>query len=138
MRARSRHSSMSLVFHHMWAEPKKMDGRDLLRWPALGAIPAALLALTQEPSVKDRLLKNTEANAASGTFGNPTFFVGNAIFFRQQGSAARRRRRDPGLRLQPRSNTPKILACRDHNDRSVSMAMLPALCLRAGRSCFPC
>ena len=40
-----------------------------------------LLALTQEPEVKEQLLKNTEATVARGTFGSPTFFVGEEIFF---------------------------------------------------------
>ena len=42
---------------------------------------ARLIARTQEPEVKDRLLKNTEASVARGTFGAPTFFVGDEIFF---------------------------------------------------------
>ena len=42
---------------------------------------ARLLARTQEPEVKDRLLKNTESSVARGTFGSPTFFVGEEIFF---------------------------------------------------------
>jgi 2-hydroxychromene-2-carboxylate isomerase len=59
------------VFRHMWAQPKKMDDLNA----------AALLARTQEPAVKDRLLKNTEASVARGAFGSPTFFVGSEIFF---------------------------------------------------------
>jgi 2-hydroxychromene-2-carboxylate isomerase len=46
-----------------------------------GLNAAALLARTQEPAVKDRLLKNTEASVARGAFGSPTFFVGSEIFF---------------------------------------------------------
>jgi 2-hydroxychromene-2-carboxylate isomerase len=42
---------------------------------------AQLIARTQEPEVKDRLLKTTEASVARGTFGSPTFFVGDQIFF---------------------------------------------------------
>ena len=71
------------VFRHMWAEPKKMDDPEVVR-AALeqsGLNAAALLARTQEPAVKDRLLKNTEASVARGTFGSPTFFVGSEIFF---------------------------------------------------------
>lgn len=71
------------VFRHMWAEPKKMDDPEVVR-AALGQSglnAAALLARTQEPAVKDRLLKNTEASVARGTFGSPTFFVGDEIFF---------------------------------------------------------
>jgi 2-hydroxychromene-2-carboxylate isomerase len=39
------------------------------------------MARTQEPEVKDRLLQNTQASVARGTFGAPTFFVGDEIFF---------------------------------------------------------
>jgi len=46
-----------------------------------GLDAARLLARVQESEVKDRLLKNTEASVARGTFGSPTFFVGEEIFF---------------------------------------------------------
>jgi 2-hydroxychromene-2-carboxylate isomerase len=71
------------VFRHMWAEPKKMDDPEVVRAALAqsGFDAAALLARTQEPEVKDRLIKNTEATVARGTFGSPTFFVGNEIFF---------------------------------------------------------
>ena len=36
---------------------------------------------TGDQAVKDRLLANTEASVARGTFGSPTFYVGNEIFF---------------------------------------------------------
>ena len=71
------------TFRHMWADPKKMDDPEVAR-AALeesGLDAARLLARTQEPEVKDRLLKNTEASVALGTFGSPTFFVGQEIFF---------------------------------------------------------
>ncbi len=71
------------VFRHMWAEPKKMDDPEVVR-TALersGLDAAALLARTQEPTVKERLLRNTEESVARGTFGSPTFFVGSEIFF---------------------------------------------------------
>ncbi len=71
------------MFRHMWAEPKKMDDPEVVR-AALeesGFDAASLLARTQEPEVKDRLLQNTQASVARGTFGAPTFFVGEEIFF---------------------------------------------------------
>ena len=71
------------MFRHMWAEPKKMDDPEVVR-SALeesGFDAASLLARTQEPEVKDRLLQNTQASVARGTFGAPTFFVGDEIFF---------------------------------------------------------
>ena len=71
------------MFRHMWAAPKKMDDPEVVR-AALeesGFDAASLLARTQEPEVKDRLLQNTQASVARGTFGAPTFFVGEEIFF---------------------------------------------------------
>ena len=71
------------MFRHMWSEPKKMDDPEVVR-SALeesGFNAASLMARTQEPEVKDRLLANTQASVARGTFGAPTFFVGDEIFF---------------------------------------------------------
>jgi 2-hydroxychromene-2-carboxylate isomerase len=71
------------VFCYMWAEPKKMDDPEVVR-AALqesGFDATSLLARAQEPEVKDRLLRNTQESVARGTFGAPTFFVGNEIFF---------------------------------------------------------
>lgn len=71
------------MFRCMWAESKKMDDPDVVRAALTesGLDAAALLARTQEAEVKDQLLKNTEASVARGTFGSPTFFVGDEIFF---------------------------------------------------------
>jgi len=71
------------VFKHMWAEPKDMDDPAVVS-AALkesGFDAERLLARTQEPDVKDKLLKNTQESVARGTFGSPTFFVGSEIFF---------------------------------------------------------
>jgi 2-hydroxychromene-2-carboxylate isomerase len=71
------------VFRHMWAEPKKMDdpavARAALEESALDG--TRLLAMTQEPAVKDRLLANTQRSVERGAFGSPTFFVGDEMFF---------------------------------------------------------
>ena len=71
------------MFRHMWAEPKDMDDPAVVgaALTESGFDAAALLARTQEAEVKDQLLKNTEASVARGTFGSPTFFVGDEIFF---------------------------------------------------------
>jgi 2-hydroxychromene-2-carboxylate isomerase len=37
--------------------------------------------LAQTQNVKDQLLENTKRSVERGTFGSPTFFVGNEIFF---------------------------------------------------------
>jgi 2-hydroxychromene-2-carboxylate isomerase len=71
------------VFKAMWAEPKKMDDPEVAATALqqAGLDGARLIARTQEPEVKERLLKNTEASVVRGTFGSPTFFVGDEIFF---------------------------------------------------------
>jgi 2-hydroxychromene-2-carboxylate isomerase len=40
-----------------------------------------ILELTQDAAVKDELLRNTQSSFERGTFGSPTFFVGDDIFF---------------------------------------------------------
>jgi len=71
------------VFKAMWAEPKKMDDPEVVRATLneAGLNGDTLLARTQDAEVKERLLKNTEVTVARGTFGAPTFFVGDEIFF---------------------------------------------------------
>ena len=49
--------------------------------PNRGLISSRLLALAQTTEVQEELRANTERSVARGTFGSPTFFVGNAIFF---------------------------------------------------------
>jgi 2-hydroxychromene-2-carboxylate isomerase len=71
------------VFRHMWEEGLKMDDPQAIR-AALdqsGLDGARILARIQDQEVKDRLLKNTEASVARGTFGSPTFFVDDEIYF---------------------------------------------------------
>ena len=71
------------VFGHMWEEALKMDDAEVIK-SALDAASldgARTLARIQDQEVKDKLLKNTEATVARGTFGAPTFFVGSEIFF---------------------------------------------------------
>jgi 2-hydroxychromene-2-carboxylate isomerase len=46
-----------------------------------GLDAAALLAAAQSPEAKALLASNTDAAVARGTFGIPTFFVGDEIFF---------------------------------------------------------
>jgi len=74
---------VAAVFHHMWEQPKKMDEPDVIR-AALdesGLDGAAILARTEDAAVKQRLIANTEASVARGTFGSPTFFIGEEIWF---------------------------------------------------------
>jgi 2-hydroxychromene-2-carboxylate isomerase len=71
------------AFHHMWAEPKKMDDPEiaLKALTASGLDGAKLLARAQEPEVKTRLIENTQQAVERGAFGSPTFFVGKEMFF---------------------------------------------------------
>jgi 2-hydroxychromene-2-carboxylate isomerase len=71
------------MYRHMWAEPKKMDDPAVFS-AALeeSDLPIArILEMVQTPEVKDRLLENTRRSVERGTFGSPTFFVGEEIFF---------------------------------------------------------
>lgn len=71
------------MFRHMWADPKKLDDPAVLR-AALeesGFDAARLLELTQDAAVKARLLENTQRSVDRGSFGSPTFFVGDEIYF---------------------------------------------------------
>jgi len=71
------------AFHHMWAEPKKMDDLEVAAkaLSASGLDGAKLLARGQEPEVKAKLIENTQSAVERGAFGSPTFFVGKEIFF---------------------------------------------------------
>jgi 2-hydroxychromene-2-carboxylate isomerase len=87
------------MFRHMWADPKKLDDPEVLR-AALkesGCDAERLLELTQTPAVKERLLANTRRSVERGSFGSPTFFVGDEIFFGKD----RLRDVEEALQIQP-------------------------------------
>lgn len=67
----------------MWEDGLKMDDPEVIAafLSANGFDGPALLARTQEPDIKARLIANTEAAIARGAFGIPTFFVGSEMFF---------------------------------------------------------
>ena len=67
----------------MWEDGLKLDDPEVFvaAANAAGLDGAALLAATSDPEVKAGLIANTEAAVARGTFGVPTFFVGDEIFF---------------------------------------------------------
>ena len=71
------------MFRHMWAQPKKMDDPEVLR-AALdesGLDASRLMTLAQDPSVKEELAANTARSVERGTFGAPTFFIDDEIYF---------------------------------------------------------
>ena len=67
----------------MWEEGLKMDDPEVAAafLTTNGFDGPALLARTQEPEIKAKLVANTEAAVARGVFGIPTFFVGEEMFF---------------------------------------------------------
>ncbi len=71
------------MYRHMWAEPKKMDDPEIFRVALVEAgLPTdQILQLIQTKEVKVRLLENTNRSVERGTFGSPTFYVGDEIFF---------------------------------------------------------
>ena len=71
------------IYRHMWSEPKKMDDPAVLRAALLesGLDADAILELVQTADVKEELLANTQQSVERGTFGSPTFFVGDEIYF---------------------------------------------------------
>jgi len=71
------------TYRHMWSEPKKLDDPAVWRAALLesGFDADRFEELVQDAEVKPRLLDNTQRSVARGTFGSPTFFVGDEIFF---------------------------------------------------------
>ncbi|MHA7870893.1 MAG: DsbA family protein [Hyphococcus sp.] len=67
----------------MWEDGLKMDDPAVFTdtMTAAGFDGEALLARTQDPAVKQKLMDNTGAAVARGVFGVPSFFVGDALFF---------------------------------------------------------
>ena len=71
------------MYRNMWADPKKMDDPNVYRaaLDAAGLPTAKILELIETKPVKDELIENTNRSVERGTFGSPTFYVGNEIFF---------------------------------------------------------
>src|SRR5262249_33609963 len=71
------------VYRHMWADPKKLDDPAVLRAALVESdLPAdKLFELMQAQELKDQLLAETQRAVDRGTFGSPTFFVADEIYF---------------------------------------------------------
>ena len=74
---------LDAVLAGMWEEGRKMDDPEVVQavLDAAGLDGRALLEATQNSAVKAELIANTEAAAARGVFGIPTYFVGDEMFF---------------------------------------------------------
>ena len=74
-------AAVHAIFDFIWAEGR--DPADPVEWNALGtrlgiADPDGAI---EKPAVKDALRANTEAAAAAGVFGVPSFVVGGEVFW---------------------------------------------------------
>ncbi len=71
------------VFDAMWLHEKKMDDPEVISavLTAAGLPTAEIMAATQSPEVKQGLIDNTAAAVERGTFGSPTVFAGEEMFF---------------------------------------------------------
>jgi 2-hydroxychromene-2-carboxylate isomerase len=71
------------VFADMWEHSLKMDDLAVARTALLDAgLPAdELLQLTQDDSVKARLLANTQEAVDKGVFGSPSFLFRDELYF---------------------------------------------------------
>jgi len=71
------------AYNHMWVEPKKMDDPAVFReaFLASGLDIDRIVARSQQDDVKKKLIENTNNAVVRGTFGSPTFFVGDEIYF---------------------------------------------------------
>ena len=71
------------MFRGMWEDGRKLDDPAVIvaTLKEAGLEGPRLMARTQDQAVKDKLLVDTEASVGRGTFGAPTFFVGEDIYF---------------------------------------------------------
>jgi 2-hydroxychromene-2-carboxylate isomerase len=71
------------VFRHTWEQGLKMDDPAVITRALneAGLDSDKLIARSQTPEVKDRLLANTQEAFNAGAFGAPSFLVGDQLFF---------------------------------------------------------
>ena len=71
------------VYRHMWQQPKDMGDLQVIddALNSSGLPTAEILAGIQQAEVKQGLISNTEQSVQRGTFGAPTFYVDDELFF---------------------------------------------------------
>jgi 2-hydroxychromene-2-carboxylate isomerase len=76
---------LDAMFRAIWVDAKDMNDPATVGGVlhAAGFNPAEVLALTQDPAVKDRLKAITQDAIDRGAFGAPTFFVNGQMFWGQ-------------------------------------------------------
>ncbi len=76
---------LTVIFTALWVAQKNLgEGEIVLQTLAAGGLDAsAILAMTEDPLVKERLKSDTDAAVARGIFGAPTMFLGDRMYFGQ-------------------------------------------------------
>ena len=76
---------LQAVFHAMWVVPHNLGDAQVLTTvlEAAGFSAPTFMQWVADAEVKARLIANTEEAVARGTFGAPTIFVGEKLFFGQ-------------------------------------------------------
>ncbi len=71
------------AYHHMWEQPKKMDDVEVFvaAFKESSIDIEMLMARAQQDDVKKKLVNDTNEAVERGSFGSPTFFVGDEMFF---------------------------------------------------------
>jgi 2-hydroxychromene-2-carboxylate isomerase len=71
------------VYQAMWEDGRKMDDPAVIAETLSAAgLPAhELMSMTQDQTVKDRLMASTTRAVERGVFGSPSFFVGDDLYF---------------------------------------------------------
>jgi len=76
---------LEAVFAAVWVQQENMAELEVIDrvLTEAGLDAKQIIASTQNPEVKARLIENTEAAVARGCFGAPTMFIGEQMFFGQ-------------------------------------------------------
>jgi len=71
------------IYASMWRDGKNMADLDIIEsvFKAAGLPAEEILEGMQDPAIKQRLISNTEESVSKGTFGIPTFFLNDEIYF---------------------------------------------------------
>lgn len=76
---------LNAIFTAIWVDKKNLNDPDVVSevLTNAGFDPSEVLALCNEPEVKEQLKQTTEEAVSRGVFGAPTCFVGSEMFFGQ-------------------------------------------------------
>ncbi len=76
---------LDVVYDAMWQQEENMGDMAVIARVLgdAGLDTHTLLELSQDPEIKQALIDNTEAAVARGTFGAPTMYMGDEMFFGQ-------------------------------------------------------